>query len=510
MDELRAGKNDDDEGLREALLVALGELVRKEISAWQLMQRMIEVVADLLCADRGTIYLFNEAGDELVSVAAQLPEMEEIRVPLSQGVAGYVARTGRVVNIPFCESDVRFWREVDARTGYTTRSTLAGPLRDTDDNIIGVVQLLNKKGEGAIFTEEDEQTLATLARQVAVLLEETTIRFAPPMARPTPRPSEALPLGDRINRVLGSGPKMRHVFQSIRRVAPTEANVLIIGESGTGKSLVARALHHNSMRASGPFVQVNCTTLPDGLMENELFGHERGAYTGAHTNKPGKVEAATGGTLFLDEIGDLPLALQGKLLTLLQERTYYRVGATRHRTADIRIITATNRDLAERVQQGLFREDLYYRLRVVQIHMPPLRDRGRDDLLQLIDHFVAQACRRHTKAITQVRPDALDMLVGHDWPGNVRELENCIESAVIFADQVITPSTLSLPRPNSTLELRAVDLERALRPSKRAVAEDTPSLLYADEPTLKELEARYIAHLLKRYEGNRSACARAL
>jgi Nif-specific regulatory protein len=489
----------------DPLLLTLGELIRKEISAEQLLQRVVAVMAQRLRADRGTIFLLEAARGELVSVAAQLPELPEIRVPLGQGVAGYVARTGRVVNVPRCEADHHFWRKIDQETGYQTHSMLAGPLHDTHGRLIGVVQFLNKEGAG-LFDEADEARFAALSAQAAALLAETTLARPDPYAGPSPEPS----LRDSFNGIIGHGAAMRAVFDSIRRVAPTEATVLLNGESGTGKGLIARALHHGSARASGPFVAVDCTNLPEGLMENELFGHERGAYTGAERRQPGRVEQAQGGTLFLDEIGDLPLQLQGKLLTVLQERTYARLGGHERLRADIRVIAATNRALEALVREGRFRQDLYYRLRVVEIALPPLRERGPDDLLQLINHFVARAARRHRRPIRRVREDALQMLLAHRWPGNVRELENCVEAAVIFADGDITPSHLPLPRRNATIELSTQELRQAMQRLQPDAAPPAPPDRFAQEPTLRDLEADYIRYLLDRHDGNRSACARAL
>ena len=489
--------------MNDPLMLALGELIRKEISAGQLLQRVVEVMAGRLKADRATIFLLNHSGSELVSIAGLLSELEEIRVPVDQGVAGYVARTERVVNIPFCESDARFWRRIDEQTGYTTQSMLAGPLYDTEQHLIGVVQFLNK--DSGVFDEGDEAIFAQLSRQVAGLLAETT--FEP--RRKSGSPYQDLsgpspPLLDSFNRVVGHGPVMQKVFQQVRRAAPADATVLMRGESGTGKSLIARALHHNSRRAAGPFVHVDCTTLPDGLIENELFGHERGAYTGAGQRQTGKVELASGGTLFLDEIGDLPLSLQGKLLRVMQDRTYTRLGGTEMLQADIRIVTATNRDLESLVEKGRFREDLYYRLRVIVIDLPPLRERGPDDLVKLIKHFVAVASKRHRKPLQHVRHDALNALLTYRWPGNVRELENCIESAVIFSDGEITPSKLSLPRRHATMELQAINI------AQLAQAHATALNPFERGPTLRDLEAEYIAYLLTRHENNRSACARIL
>ena len=490
----------------EPILLDLGEWVRKEISADQLLARLVDVVKEYLQADRATIYLMDAPKDELVSVAAHLPELKELRVPISQGVAGYVARTQRIVNIPYCETDSRFWSGVDERTGYTTRSMLAAPIPSPDQQLIGIVQCLNKK-DGEIFTGEDEDLLSSLAKQIGEVIQETTLGDTPGIqldsAYQDPETQDDwLPLEDRINRVIGFGPAMRNVFQSIRRVASTKATVLLRGESGTGKSLIARALHYNSAESHGPFVHLDCTTLPEGLMENELFGHERGAYTGAHARKIGKVEAASGGTLFLDEIGDLPLQLQGKLLTLLQERTYHRVGGTKPLKADIRIIAATNRELEQLVEQERFRKDLYYRLQVVQIELPPLRVRGKSDLTRLIHYFLHKAAKHHGKPTSTLTPQALQRLLEYPWPGNVRELENCLESAVIFSDGEIDPQHLPLaqnppPQPPSPT-------------TEAAATTSSPAQIFAQEPTLKELEGQFIAFLLQQYDGNRSTCARIL
>lgn len=504
--------------MNDPLLLALGELIRKEISVGELLQRVVGVMAQQLDADRGTIFLLNEARTELVSIAGHLPEVEEIRVPIEHGVAGYVARSERVVNIPYCEDDQRFWRRIDETTGYNTRSMLAGPLYDADGHFTGVVQFLNKRA--GIFDEDDERRFRALSTQVAALLAQTTLArghdYTGEAERHTRTPgaeqSHESPLLDRFNKIIGQGPAMQQVFRQIRRVAPTDATVLLRGESGTGKSLIARALHHNSPRRAGPFVPVDCTTLPEGLMENELFGHERGAFTGAQKRQRGKVEQADGGTLFLDEIGDLPLNLQGKLLRVIQERAFTRLGGTETLKANIRIVAATNRDLKALVAEGRFREDLYYRLRVVIVEMPPLRERGREDLLRLINHFVAKAARRHNRPVQSIRRDALSVLLFHSWPGNVRELENCIESAVIFSDDEITPSRLSLPRRNATMELHTLPFGQPLAAQRATLQREAPDSddRFANEPSLRELEASYIAYLLNVHEGNRSACARIL
>lgn len=231
--------------------------------------------------------------------------------------------------------------------------------------------------------------------------------------------------------IVGKNAKMQEIYQLIEKVAPTPASVLITGESGTGKELVARAIHINSPREKSPFISVNCAALPETLLESELFGHEKGAFTGATSMRKGRFELADTGTLFLDEIGDIPIPLQAKLLRVLQERSFERVGGTRPINVDVRIITATNRDLKDEVDEGRFREDLYYRLNVLHIHLPPLRERA-DDIPMLADHFINKFARMLNKPDLKISGEALRYLVGLPWEGNVRELENTIERAAIL------------------------------------------------------------------------------
>ncbi|HLE44442.1 MAG TPA: sigma-54 dependent transcriptional regulator [Methylomirabilota bacterium] len=243
----------------------------------------------------------------------------------------------------------------------------------------------------------------------------------------------------RFENVVGLSPKMVEVYRLAARAAATQATVLLLGETGTGKELIARAIHHGSARAEGPFIAVDCTALPEALFESELFGHERGAFTGAVTTKRGLLENARGGTVFLDEIGDLSPALQAKLLRALQEREIRRVGAGETIPVDVRVISATNRDLQRRVEAGEFREDLYYRLRVVTIALPPLRAR-REDIPLLAQHFLEKLARSGTTPVRGIAPAALERLAGYDWPGNVRELENAItRAATLSSAAVLTP-----------------------------------------------------------------------
>jgi len=303
-------------------------------------------------------------------------------------------------------------------------------------------------------------------------------------------------------RIIGEDGKLRQVSQQLHRAAATDATVLLEGESGTGKELFARALHALSPRADGPFVAINCAAIPESLLESELFGYEKGAFTGATQRKPGRFELAHRGTLFLDEIGDLPLALQAKILRALEEKQFERVGGTQSLHVDARVVAATNRNLKQRVNERQFREDLYFRLSVFPIEIPPLRERG-DDVLILARHFVDKFCKDLNKKLLMLAPTALDDLKAYPWPGNVRELQNCIERAVILADgDAIHQRHLNLSFRNApsgqvqTDPWDQIDLSGTMTDAIRRVS--------------GEVERRKIAIALQEYGGNKAQVAHAL
>lgn len=258
----------------------------------------------------------------------------------------------------------------------------------------------------------------------------------------TPRPSRRSPA--KFHELIGSSEKMKELLRTIERAADSRATVLVRGESGVGKELVARALHALSARSSKPFIAISCAALPETLLESELFGHEKSAFTGAATQKPGRFEMAHTGTLFLDEIAEIPPSLQVKLLRVLQEREFERLGGTKSIKVDVRLVAATNKDLEKAVAEGEFRQDLYYRLQVIQIYVPALRER-QEDIPLLVNHFLQKYCRENERAITEISAEAMEILTRYSFPGNVRELENAIESAVVLADRnarTLTPDLL--------------------------------------------------------------------
>ncbi len=421
---------------RLSLIVDLASLLAREVDFDTLLGTACERLARALRADRATIWIVDAEHGDLVTRVAVLPELPEgLRQPLVRGIAGHVALTGDVVRVDDASQDPRFDSSTDKVTGYTTRSMLVAPIReDAQAPVRGVVQLLNR--EDGAFDEEDEQYLVALATQLARALTLTTLRAAD-------GGGPGLVLQSTFNKIVGRSAPIRAVYERIQLAAQTDATVLLRGETGTGKGLFARAIHVNSRRQARPFITVDCTTLPAQLVESELFGHERGAFTGADRRVPGKVELAEGGTLFLDELGDLPPDIQGKFLRFLQERTFERVGGRQSLRADIRVVCATHRDLERAVAEGRFREDLYYRARVVEIELPPLRARGPEEIESLARHFAEVYATRYGRPTPRFEPAALVAIRAHAWPGNVRELEHWIESAIALApDGRVTASHL--------------------------------------------------------------------
>ena len=490
---------------RLSLLVDLASLLSREVDLDALLAAARDRLAEALHADRATVWLVDADRGDLVARVATLPELPALRQPIERGIAGHVARTGEVLRIDDAPSDGRFDPSVDRITGYTTRSMLVAPIReDARGAVRGVVQLLNRRG--GVFDEEDERYLVALAAQLARALSFTTLRAAD-AAHP------GLTLRGPFNRIVGRSAELAAVYERIQLAAQTDATVLLRGETGTGKTLFARAIHVNSRRQSGPFVVVDCTTLPAQLVESELFGHERGAFTGADRRLPGKVEGAEGGTLFLDEIGDLPIDIQGKLLRFLQERAFERVGGRTPLHADVRVVCATHRDLEAAVAAGRFREDLYYRVRVVEIDLPPLRARGAGEIEALALHFADVHARRYGRPAPVFEPAAMAALREHAWPGNVRELEHWVESAVVLApgDRITVaqlPSRRAMPLHHDAPPRHEAKVEgrgETPREAPKAHALTLPIGLSLDEAT-----RRYVQAVVDACDGNKAEAARRL
>ena len=497
----------DDLPAVEAVALAAAPFLTRGVDLVDLLGALVDAVVHQLDAEKGTLYLVDGSAGILMSVVTDVPG--GIRLAIGQGLAGAVAKDGSVINVSDASRDHRFHPATDHQTGFQTRSVLAVPVKDAGGETIGVLQLLNARA-GAFSVAAEAQALL-LARQAGSVLERTSLYAE--LKRRSPLSTDRPNLAFRFNQIVGESEPMQAAYAVVEKAARTEATVLVTGESGTGKELFARAIHMNSARRKSLFVKIDCTTLPEALIENELFGHEKGAFTGADKTTAGKFEVAAGGTLFIDEIGELPLKLQGKLLRVLQDKEFERLGGTKLITADVRIVCATHRDLAAMIGGGLFREDLYYRIKVVSLWAPPLRDRGSADLLRLVEHFVSTFSRRHHRPGVRISDAAISVLKAHHFPGNIRELEHAIESAVVMCDnEVIEPRDLPVPdrRRAATTMAPTTAPPAAANVSRAAANAGTGPRAGDPDVTLEALVSEHIRLVLESVHGNQSEAARRL
>jgi transcriptional regulator with GAF, ATPase, and Fis domain len=423
------------------LLYDLAGAFAARIELAELIPFVITQCREVLAAEGAAVLLLDAEKNELVFpyVAEEDPQVAErlagMRLPAREGIAGAVLRDGRSLRVNDPPADPRFYAGVDKHTGVTTRSLLAAPL-SSRHGTIGVIEVVNRR-DGGNFTDDDLAFLEALAGSVAVAIENARLYERLKASEERLRTQVValrrdLARRDRFAEIVGTGPAMAEVFRLMESAAASPITVLIEGETGTGKELVARAVHRESARADGPFLAVNCAAFQETLLESELFGHRRGAFTGATQDRRGLFEAAEKGTVFLDEIGEIPVAMQAKLLRVLERGEVVPVGDTWPRRVDVRVVSATSRNLVAEVAGRRFREDLYARLIALPIRLPPLRTR-REDIPLLADRFLVEAVESHKKRIPGISPAALEGLVRFDWPGNVRELRNEIDRAVALA-----------------------------------------------------------------------------
>ena len=461
-----------------------------------LLNEVLDIMETEMGLSRGTLTLREPDTDVFVIVASRglsAKETKRGRYSLGEGITGRVAKKGKSVLVPDISKDTDF---LD-RTGTRKQKNLAFlcvPIIH-QRRVIGTMSIDRPQAP----TEELSHDLNFL-KLVADILAEGVSRIREDMEERESLVAENRrlreQLGDLYNpsNIVGNAGSMKPVYEQIAQVAESAATVLIRGESGTGKELVAQAIHYSSPRRNSPFVCVNCAALPENLIESELFGHEKGSFTGAMQQRRGRFELAAGGTIFLDEIGDISLSVQVRLLRVLQERSFERVGADKTISVNVRIIAATSQDLEDAIQQGRFREDLYYRLNVFPIHLPPLRER-RSDIMLLADHFVKKYNEAYGKNIKRISTAAINMMMAYHWPGNVRELENCMERAVLStSDKVI--HGFSLP------------------PSLQTSDQTNTAILPVEGVSLKDMvnsyEREIIIDALKKHRGIVAAAAREL
>jgi Nif-specific regulatory protein len=400
------------------------------------LHRVLEILARHHGALRGIVSIADADGDLRVEASDGVGDhSRHVRYRIGEGITGKVVQSGKPVIVP----------RVSREPAFLHRAASRPELAHQELSFVCVPIVLNRRAIGALAIdlrfkperdfERSAKFLGVVASMIGQAVKIQRLIEADKRELVDENTHLRQELRERydFSNFVGSGGSMRQIFEQVTQVAGTSTTVLLRGESGTGKELIAHAIHYSSLRAKKPFVKVSCAALPDSLIESELFGYERGAFTGAETRKKGRFELAEGGTLFLDEIGDINLATQVKLLRVLQEREFDRVGGTETVKANVRLVAATNKDLERAIAAGSFREDLYYRLNVFTIFIPPLRDR-KADLVPLVDHFLEKLAREHKRRIKRISTPAIDMLASYHWPGNVRELENTIERALLVCD----------------------------------------------------------------------------
>jgi Nif-specific regulatory protein len=396
-----------------------------------LLTHIVESAMQLCGGDASSLLLTDKQKQELyfeVALGSKGKDVKKYTVKVGEGIAGWVVQNQKSIMVNDVANDRRHLRNLSKQVGYPVKTMLAVPLM-VKNECIGVVEVINK-ANGNYFCQEDLEWLEIFSGQAAL-----AITNAQSLERAY---SEIQLLHDRTvsgegyHTLVGKSQSFHVVMGIVDRVAKTDSSVLILGESGVGKEIFAEQIHIRSPRSRAPFVRVNCAALPEGLLESELFGHIRGAFTSAVSNRKGRFEAAGGGTIFLDEIGDLPLSLQAKLLRVIQEKTFEKVGSDITVAVNVRILAATNRDIEAMVEKGEFRNDLYYRLNVLPLFIPPLRGRT-EDIPELARFFLNKYMRNNKKHFDGFSESAIEAMLTYSWPGNVRELENCIERACVIA-----------------------------------------------------------------------------
>jgi Nif-specific regulatory protein len=458
------------ENLILSALLEVSKVLNSSFDLEKNLSRVMRVLGEFLEMERGSVFLLDHDTKELKIVAAHGLTKEQIergKYRIGEGIVGRVLEKGSPLVIPNVGKEPLFLNKTGSRIGKNGISFLCVPINFKGDSI-GVMSADRIFKDRSITVDEDIRVLEIIASIIA----QYVILWEHYMESEQERESLKLELKSKYSlpNIIGSSEKMQAVFEAVHRVAYSKANVLLYGESGTGKELVAKAIHYMSPRLKWPFVKFNCASIPEGLLESELFGHEKGAFTGAITARKGRFELANGGTMLLDEIGDLPINLQPKILRVLQEKEFERVGGERTIKVDVRLIAATGRNLEELVSKGKFREDLYYRLNVIPVFMPALRER-KEDVSLLIEHFLTRFNEENKKDVS-ISPEALGVLVDYNWPGNVRELENTIERLVVMSGRnTIKPSdlpiNLRLPPPKDLLQKESLkvgieDIEKSM------------------------------------------------
>ena len=475
-------------------VVEVLRLVNSSRDFAEVLRHTLEGAMRVLDAEAGAVILLDRSTSEMVIEVATGPKGEDVqgqRFPAGEGIAGWVVQQGRTRIASDVKRDAHFFRGIDQTTGFVTRSILAAPLQ-VKGEIIGVLELINKRS-GGVFAAADLPPITTFADLAALSIDHAGA-FGE-LRGENRRLRARLELEGAF---VGGSAAMRNIVGQLDRVARRPVTVLLRGETGTGKGVLAREIHTRSTRRDQAFVAVDCGALAEGLWESELFGHMKGAFTGAAQDREGLFEAADGGTIFLDEIGNTPLDLQARLLHVLQEGEVRRLGETQMRSVDVRLIAATNSDLKRAVGEGTFREDLFFRLNVFPFLLPPLRQR-QGDIAALADYFIDKFNGELDGQVEGLAPEVVPALLTYPWPGNIRELENLVQRLVVLVEQG-----------NVRLEHLPPEFHAASSAPMAAPVESVSSPVETAMQTLPELERAHIIRALEAVGGNQSQAARLL
>jgi Nif-specific regulatory protein len=412
-------------------LIGINLLINSNYSdVHSLLTQILESATQLCEGEASSLLIVNKEEKKLyfeVALGSKGADVKKFTVNMGEGIAGWVASHNTSIIVNDVKNDNRHLKGISKQIDYPSNTMIAAPMR-VKDECIGVIELINKRGE-KLFTQDDLEWLEIFANQAALAVQNA--RYFERVQAEIQLLQDQLHTDQGYHTFITKSPVIKEKLGIIEQVAKTDSSVLILGESGVGKELFAEQIHLRSRRSKEPFVRVNCAALPESLLESELFGHVKGAFTNAIQNRKGRFETADGGTIFLDEIGDLPLQLQTKLLRVIQEKSFEKVGSDKTVTVNVRILAATNRDIETLVEKGEFRSDLYYRLNVLPLYIPPLRQRP-EDISELAGFFLQKNMRAAKKQLAGFSDEAMETLLSYPWPGNIRELENCIERACVI------------------------------------------------------------------------------
>lgn len=486
----------------KALIEINGKINSSYSDVNALMVYILEAAMRLVECESSSLLTINKEDGSLSFAVALGPKGAEAKnIPVDkQSIAGWVAEHREPVIIENVAEDPRFYTLVQQKTGYISHTMLAVPM-SIDNNVLGVIELLNKSG-GRKFDDSDLQLLLLLSSQAAVAYNNAA--SFKNVKEEIQNLQNTITGTNEYHSFIAKSPSTTDLIHIVDEIAKTTTSVLITGESGVGKELFAEQIHIKSPRCNKPFVRVNCAALAPSLLESELFGHVKGAFTDASTDREGRFELANGGTIFLDEIGELPIELQAKLLRVLQERTFERVGSSETISVDVRIVAATNKDLEQMVQDGKFRNDLYYRLNVVPLRIPPLRNR-KEDIEPLATFFLNKFSSETKKKFEGFSDEALTYLQNYEWPGNIRELENTIERACVFGNvPLIQPADLGL-------NIKEISGENA---QSNRFSDEISDIIDANDLSLKTavntFKKNYVKKILEMTKNNQTKAASVL